>query len=1384
MSGKSELSFKVDAKVYFKHPTKSWVVGRITERNDAAQRYTCQEEGFTEEVPKLTEADVTLCREDLLNEGIEPQVDDLLFLTVLHDATLLRCLQVRYMKDIVYTNIGAIVVALNPFNYKIPWYKDEMMEKYLEEDFVIRKNLPHSWAVAHNTYYEMRTENKPHTILVSGESGAGKTESCKFALKYLGQVSKRCASQEQMDAAEAIRIKIIESSPILEGFGNAKTVRNNNSSRFGKFIRVTFHPNGYLFGADTTSYLLEKSRIITAARGERVYHSFYYLSKGPAAAVLNIKAPQNYKSTSAGQCFDVDDINDVDEFNAVSKAFTIFGMADSEQLNLWKTVAGCLVAQNIDLVAIDKDTTQIAPTVAWAVDAACSHWGIDKSVLAKELLTTTNEVKGEVFTVNLKVAQATDARDSLCKHTYERVFLWIIDRINQSTNAPEDHPSWIGVLDIFGFEDFTVNSFEQLCINLTNETLQNHYNNYIFKKDMEECRAEGVEVTGITCPDNSECLKLISASNGIMGYLDEECRLGTGTDEGFLAKVIQNCSKNPFFYSNPLNRSSFMVRHYAGNVTYTVTGFLDKNRDTLKDALKRLMRTSSNPFVAPLFPDPGDASKGKMTTVGGFFRQQIAELMAVINGTGPHWIRCVKPHPAKKPLMFDGLQVTNQLLSSGVLGTVKIRKAGYPVRMTYANFLARYKILFGRCPPTAPLEEQKVAVRKATKTAEQTEKEVQCGKTRVFMKSEAYFALEKARDEAGIKHRVTLQAAARAIMSQMACRKKVWANSALVIQEEFRMYLKRSEDERTARRIAREKMLAEHTKERANNLNLALTGLRNVSGDEHTEWKELMDLEVKHTKWVENLLLKRIEERNTLVSYESNVRQQIFVEFRDFLTQQTKFRAALYLTSLPEVETSMRSRIEVDQLREFTMICDLFEQVGSTMFRQEVERMERKYRRVIQRLEDLQAMEMMQRMAIFPEFINSVVRAAYPMMPSLQAIKAHAADVQRRATARARISDSNREIDAFSGRRSKDLTMLQKELINIKVGTPVHADMTYRRTGDKVERVTNFASREPWRGPNGVPDIDQVLGGMKVTSPNSKVAVTSSRTGGSASKTSQEVGSARFAEADDDGDVIDMSHLKRTNVFETFRDSLDENNFLRQRHIIAQQFRKLATHQNYDGKFVNETSMMDKKTLQVATELLQKISLEFGEELVKVLRQLNSYCVSRDIPEQHHVTGHWHAYKPVPREMLQTYPPFTNWKLLLAEEKRLEYTIENFKRELLKILKQCEQRGARLPEEVQESSSVDLVHSTYLRLKGHFERCSRCLFPMAPKDTLVHMRLLWPHVTDTQFTDRCRDCQAGFTFGTIDIDPELMRQIAKNVTTRSSASPRGASSPRGLSRKF
>ena len=1348
---KAPLALNVEARVFFKHPTKSWVTGKVSDKNDSTGRYSCRDDSG-EEIAKLTEEDVTPCREDLLGEGIDPKVDDLLFLTVLHDATLLRCLQVRYMKDIVYTNIGAIVVALNPFNYKIPWYKDEMMEKYLQEDDVIRHNLPHSWAVAHNTYYDMRSEGKPHTILVSGESGAGKTESCKLALKYLGQVSKRSASQEQVDAAEAIRIKILESSPILEGFGNAKTVRNNNSSRFGKFLKVAFHTQGYLAGAYTTSYLLEKSRIITAAKSERVYHAFYFLLSSPYASTFNLKNVKEYRSVFAGQCPTVDDIDDAKEFNEVTQAFNIFGINEETQTNLWKTVAGCLIAQNVDLVAIDQDSTKVNPASVGFLEHACDMWGLEKGALERELLTTTSTVRGETYVMNLKLASATDCRDSLCKHVYEKMFLWIIDRLNDATSTSDDHPTWIGVLDIFGFEDFTHNSFEQLCINLANETLQNHYNDFIFKKDMEECRNEGIKVDDIKCPDNTPCLRLISDNTGIMGYLDEECRLGTGTDEGFLAKVVQNCSKSPFFYVNPLSRNTFMVRHYAGNVTYTVTGFLDKNRDTLKDALKALMRGGTNPFAAGLLPEPTQQA-GRMTTVGGFFRSQISELMGVINSTSPHWIRCIKPHPAKKPLMFDGLQVTNQLMSSGVLGTVKIRKAGFPVRMTYHAFLVRYKIIYGKCGLDAPMSEIKIAVDKCIKASGTDNKVIQMGKTRVFMKSEAYFELERARDHAGIKHRLLLQSYARGILSQMAVRKQMWKQEAIVIQKEFREYLRRSEAERLARRLAREKMLAAQAKERTDHLNSGISGLRFVMKEEMREWAELLELKQKHAKWVEGVQRKRVEEQQAFIVKEAQSRQLIVREFGEFLQAQVKNRAAINLMCTPAVEEAQRREIIDEEMREFVMIRDLFDQMGAAMFRGEVERMERRYRRIIQRLEDLQAMELVERMRIFPDFILSINMAVLPLMPKMKQIKAHAADKQRRSTNRQKIRETQRDVDSFSGRRSKDVTLLQKELVNIRVGAVAHSDPAYRRCGDKIEQVATFSSRRPWLGVSGVPDIDQLLSGLK---PPVKVAAPEAV---AHRGTRKDPFAQAFAQLEEEeNETIDVSTLKRTNIFETFRDKMDETNFIRQRHIITRQFRKLAQHQNYDGHFVHETAICDRKTMQYASELLQRISLEFGEELVKVLRKLNGYCISKGIPEQHHVTGHWHPFRPVPKEMTQTYPPYTNWKMLLVEEKRLEYTIENFKCELLKILVQCEQRGARLPEAVTEESSVHEVHTTYVRLKGHFDSCCRCLFPMAPKDTLVHLRLLWPHVTDSKFPDRCRDCMQGVSIGAIDFDMSPGRQ--------------------------
>ena len=1312
------MSFSTDARVFVKHPKKSWVPGFVTSRDAKTGHYTITDDDH-DEVTKVPEDNVTLCREDLLNEGIEPLVHDLLFLTVLHDATLLRCLRVRYMKDIIYTNIGAIVVALNPFNFKIPWYMDSQMEKYLAEGDMIRHNLPHSWAVAHNTYHEMMESGQAQTILVSGESGAGKTEACKIVMKYLGAISMGNADEEKKAFAENVRVKILQASPILEGFGNAKTVRNNNSSRFGKFVKIKFHDGGSLVGANTINYLLEKSRIITAAQGERVYHAFYLVSKGAAAGDLGLKGPQEYRSTAAGKCFVADGEDDAQNYNDAFDAMGIMGMTDDERKNLWKTVAACLVNQNVDLSPIDKDTTQVAEHSMGFLGHACNLWGISPDDYVKELLTTTGTVRGESFTMNHKLAQAVDMRDSVTKHMYDKLFSWLVNKINLATDDGGEVKNWIGLLDIFGFEDFEVNSFEQVCINLTNETLQNHYNNYIFKRDMEECRAEGVCVEDIKCPDNSDCLKLVADQSGVLGLLDDECRLGTGTDEGFLEALTQSMNKNEHFVRKPMMKSSFIVKHYAGDVQYQVKNFLEKNRDTLKDDFKLMMGKATNPFACQLLPPPDERTK--KITVGGFFKLQLAELMFLINSTNPHWIRCVKPHPAKKPLMFDGVQVTNQLESSGVLGTVKIRKAGYPVRLPYAAFLARYKILLGRCSPEEPLEVQKEAVRKAMKASKTTSREVQLGKTRVFMKSEAYFVMEKCREEAGIGHRLMIQAHARCVLSQVIKRRITWTSCANIVQEEFRDYLRRSEAVRAARRKAKQEMLAAQAKARSDFVDDTERMIRDIFDECDSEYKDLFKTKEAHRTWIEDKQVLDLEERLAFVNMESRERQDIMMEFKGFLATQRPMKAALHALALPEVELHHRKKMDRQEDKEFNWLEKMFAEHGAALFRLEIERTERRMRRLLLRIEDLEFGEAMQRCQFLPEYLVSLNRAAHPFGSTLEACKHYAETVARRRAKRRAQKEQTEQVDYFTNRRQRDHTRLAKELAAIQVGTKVHSDPSYCRMGDKTTTQTQFAAKTPWRGVSNVPDLDQVLAGMKAKGPRD---------------------ATRTRDPLEEMTRIKASDIKHAGVFEKFRDKNDEMQFLRMRHLLSRDFRLLQKEGHYSGPFVHETEISDRRQFYSARDELQTIVQGYSEQLVHELRQLNAFCSTRHIPEQDRVTGEWFPCAPVAKELMAKYPPCTDWRLLKREIERLQYATRNYKKELLKIVSTALDRGAKLAVEdyVDAGSNVEKVHSTYFKLRGHFETCSRCLFPMATRHTLVQLRTIWPHVQDSKFPERCKDC--------------------------------------------
>lgn len=756
--------------VAFYSPDHAWVIGSVTAYDVKNKTYTCSSKDPPVVMDKLPGSTDKLWAPRV--EYLEEDVHDLLQLTELHEASLLFCLKKRYLRNIVYTNIGPIVVALNPFNYEIPWYKDEKMHEYLSEGVVIERNLPHSWAVAHNTFWEMRENKQNQTVLISGESGAGKTEAAKIVAKYLGAVSTLTGTDAQKDAMQAVNKKILASSPILESFGNAKTVRNDNSSRFGKFAKMQFDRDGFLVGCHVTKYLLEKSRIITSSQNERVYHSFYQLAQGEAGKKFGIRNVKIYKALSAGGCTSIDGVDDAQDFLTTQQAMIDVGINDEERNSIFRIVAGILYLQNLEFTETEERTGKVARIDAnlhTAVTRASELWEVSEERLVAELTSNTIVTRNEVTLKLLSRVQAQDMRDSVSKSTYDWLFNWLVEKINRTTDVEQKCQQWIGLLDIFGFEDFKINSFEQLCINSANENLQNHYNWHIFTEDMRECKEEGIDTTAVQFVDNKGCLDLLMTKNGIFSLLDEECAR-SGTEKNFLNVLNEKFggtkqkSGDPYF-GQALGKAMdncFKIKHYAAEVQYVVDGFMDKNRDTLKENMKKVLKDSGNVFMASLVPaleDPNARPAAKLT-VSGYFIRQLQELMGVITATNPHWIRCIKPHPNKLPLNFHGSGVMSQLRSAGVLDTVKVRKAGYPIRFANELFLRRYAILL-----TGNHESSARAKIESIFKNQSIERSIgQLGKTKVFLRQEAFSKLNHAKDEATLEYSLMWQAVGRASM--------------------------------------------------------------------------------------------------------------------------------------------------------------------------------------------------------------------------------------------------------------------------------------------------------------------------------------------------------------------------------------------------------------------------------------------------------------------------------------------------------------------------------------------------------------------------------------------------------------------------------------------
>ncbi|XP_052156162.1 myosin-17-like isoform X1 [Oryza glaberrima] len=619
-------------------------------------------------------------------------IDDMIRLSYLHEPGVLNNLSVRYAKNIIYTYTGNILIAINPFQRLPHLAEPHTMEKYKGANF--GELDPHVFAIADISYRQMMNERKSNSILVSGESGAGKTETTKMLMRYLAFLGGRSRT-----GGRTVEQQVLESNPVLEAFGNAKTVRNNNSSRFGKFVEIQFDKSGKISGAAIRTYLLERSRVCQINSPERNYHCFYFLCAAPSEEIrkYNLGDPSSFHYLNQSTCIKVDGISDNEEYLATRSAMNTVGITEQEQEAIFRVVAAVLHLGNINFVkGREVDSSVIKDEKArFHLNAAAELLMCDRGKLENALIKRKINTPEGVITTTVDPNSATVSRDGLAKQIYSRLFDWLVSRLNASIGQDENSQYLIGVLDIYGFESFKTNSFEQLCINFTNEKLQQHFNQNVFKMEQEEYNREQIDWSYIEFVDNQDVLDLIEKKpGGIVALLDEACMFPKCTHESFSQKLYEKFKNHKRFSKPKLSRTAFTIQHYAGEVTYQSDHFLDKNRDYVVVEHQELLNASTCSFVSGLFPSVQEENtKSSKSSIANRFKGQLHDLMETLSSTEPHYIRCVKPNNLLKPATFENANVLHQLRCSGVLEAIRISCAGYPTRKLFRDFLQRFRII-------------------------------------------------------------------------------------------------------------------------------------------------------------------------------------------------------------------------------------------------------------------------------------------------------------------------------------------------------------------------------------------------------------------------------------------------------------------------------------------------------------------------------------------------------------------------------------------------------------------------------------------------------------------------------------------------------------------
>ncbi|XP_062362347.1 myosin-1B isoform X5 [Cinclus cinclus] len=749
--------FDAKSSVFVVHAKESYVKSTITSRESG--KITVKTEG----------GETLTVKEDQIFSMNPPKYDkieDMAMMTHLHEPAVLYNLKERYAAWMIYTYSGLFCVTVNPYKW-LPVYNPEVVLAYRGKKR--QEAPPHIFSISDNAYQSMLTDRENQSILITGESGAGKTVNTKRVIQYFATIAasgdKKKEEQTSGKMQGTLEDQIISANPLLEAFGNAKTVRNDNSSRFGKFIRIHFGATGKLASADIETYLLEKSRVTFQLKAERSYHIFYQIMSNKKPELIEMLLittnPYDYLYVSQGE-ITVPSINDQEELMATDSAIDILGFSADEKTAIYKLTGAVMHYGNLKFKQKQREE-QAEPDGTEVADKAAYLMGLNSADLLKALCYPRVKVGNEYVTKGQTVQQVYNSVGALAKSVFEKMFLWMVVRINQQLDTKQPRQYFIGVLDIAGFEIFDFNSLEQLCINFTNEKLQQFFNHHMFVLEQEEYKKEGIEWEFIDFGmDLAACIELIEKPMGIFSILEEECMFPKATDTSFKNKLYdQHLGKsNNFQKPKPAKgkaEAHFSLVHYAGTVDYNISGWLEKNKDPLNETVVGLYQKSSLKTLALLFASAessgGGGKKGakkkgsSFQTVSALFRENLNKLMSNLRSTHPHFVRCLIPNETKTPGAMEHELVLHQLRCNGVLEGIRICRKGFPSRILYADFKQRYKVLNASAIPEGQFIDSKKASEKLLGSIDVDHTQYKFGHTKVFFKAGLLGLLEEMRDE-------------------------------------------------------------------------------------------------------------------------------------------------------------------------------------------------------------------------------------------------------------------------------------------------------------------------------------------------------------------------------------------------------------------------------------------------------------------------------------------------------------------------------------------------------------------------------------------------------------------------------------------------------------